>query len=217
METNRTVFFDFDGVIADSFAAAHATAKRHCMHKTEETYRKMFEGNIYKAYETHEDPSLDHSQCDHSLDWWATFTSIFNANDGLFSQMDEVVKNLAGKYRLIIVSSSTHEVITSFLKTHGLTDCFEEIMDATMHTSKSHKIGLAFEKYGITPLSSIMVTDSKGDILEAREKDVESIAVTWGFNSYDVLLSGNPFRIVHLPNELPNAINEFFHGKGTAA
>jgi HAD superfamily hydrolase (TIGR01549 family) len=215
MEKNRTVFFDFDGVICDSFAAAHGTAKTYCVHNTEEKYRGYFEDNIYRSEMATKD--LDHSQCKHDLDWWNTFKSLFSENEALFAQMDDVVRRLAENYRLIIVSSSTHEVISSFLKTHKLDSCFEEIMDADMHTSKSHKIGIAFEKYGITPKTSIMVTDSKGDILEAREKGVESIAFTWGFNSYDVLLSGDPFRIVHVPHELPNAVTEFFHGKGTAA
>ena len=76
---------------------------------------------------------------------------------------------------------------------------------------------MVFEKYNIGPDDCVMITDSKGDILEAREKDVESIAVTWGFNNYDVLLSGEPFRIVRLPDELPNAVTDFFRSKSRAA
>jgi phosphoglycolate phosphatase-like HAD superfamily hydrolase len=217
MEHRRTVFFDFDGVITDSFAAALATSKKRCMHMIEEVYRKQFEGNSWLNYDDIGNDGKDHSQCNHNLDWFGTFSTIFRESDALFGMMDSVVRGLAKDYRLIIVSSSSHGVIASFLKTHQLDDCFEEIMDANLHTSKSVKIGMAFEKYGITPDTSIMITDSKGDILEAREKGVECIGVSWGFNSFDVLASANPFRIVNVPDELPNAINEFFHGKGTAA
>ncbi len=210
----QTILFDFDGVIADSFEAALSTAKTRCMHKTEEVYRRLFEGNIYEGKD---DATLDHSQCNHNIDWWDTLASYFNEEDALFAQMDDVVKQLAAEHRLVIVSSSMHAVISSFLKTHGLDQYFTAIYDADVHRSKSEKIGMIFEKYGIGPDECVMITDSKGDILEAREKGVESIAVTWGFNSYDVLLSGEPFRIVRLPDELPNAVTDFFRGKATSA
>ncbi len=216
MNGNRTVLFDFDGVIADSFAAAHGTAKSYCVHNDEERYRKLFEGNVYKTDMIAEEP-LDHADCKHDLDWWETFSGFFSEKDGLFTGMDTVVKKLAEKNRLVIVSSSVHSVITSFLSAHGLADCFEAIYDAEVHKSKSEKIGMIFEQFKIGPTDCIMITDSKGDILEAREKGVECVGVTWGFNAKEVLVSGEPWRIVELPSELPNAVTEFFHGKGTAA
>lgn len=212
--SHRTVLFDFDGVICDSFNAALSTAQKRCMHKTEEIYRANFEGNIYHAKD---DDTLDHSACNHSIDWWETLASFFNENEALFAQMDEVVKHLAQDNRLVIVSSSLHSVISSFLKTHKLEQYFDSIYDADVHNSKSEKIGMIFEKYGVTSKDCVMITDSKGDILEAREKGVECIAVTWGFNGFDVLASADPFRIVHVPAELPNAVTEFYHGKGTTA
>lgn len=211
MDTKHTVLFDFDGVIADSFAAAFGTAKARCAHRTEEGYKKLFEGNIYENDRLREDG--DHSACDHDLDWWNTFATIFAEKGGLFTGMDTVVRKLSADYRLVIVSSSVHHVIAKFLDEHALTDCFEGIYDAELHTSKSEKIGMIFEKYGIGPNDCVMISDSKGDILEAREKGVETIGVTWGFNSKEVLVSGEPWRIVNLPDELPNAVTEFFHGK----
>ena len=42
----RYILFDFDGVIADSYAPAFEVQKMICPHLTEEVYRKRFEGNI---------------------------------------------------------------------------------------------------------------------------------------------------------------------------
>lgn len=208
----RTVLFDFDGVIADSFAAAHGTAQSYCKYNTEEKYRKHFEGNAWDAWGAGE--GEDHSECDHALHgWWDTFSGLFSEKDGLFPGMDAVVRSLSKDYQLVIVSSSVHSIIDSFLRAHMLSDCFAGIYDAEVHRSKSEKIGMIFEKYGITANDCVMITDSKGDILEAREKSVDCIAVTWGYNTYDVLLSENPWRIVRLPNELPNAVTEYFKDK----
>ncbi len=209
----RTILFDFDGVIADSFAAAYGTARTYCVHHTEESYRKHFEGNAWSNLITDNE---DHSKCKHDLDWWSTFRGIFAEKGGLFTGMDIVVRKLAEEYRLVIVSSAVSSVIEPFLKAHDLSTCFDSIYDATVHTSKSEKIGMIFEKYAITANDCVMITDSKGDILEAREKGVDSIAVTWGFNGYDVLLSGEPWRIVRLPQELPNAVTDFFRGKSSS-
>lgn len=213
MTNQRTVLFDFDGVIADSFAAAHGTAKAHCVHKTEDVYKRMFEGNVYDSYKANEDAALDHSECNHELDWWDTFGSIFSTEDGLFPGMDAVVKTIAEHHRLVIVSSAVKSVIEPFLKAHGLEACFAGIYDADVHTSKREKIGMIFEQFGIGPTDCIMITDSKGDILEAREKGVESLCVTWGYNAKEVLVSAEPWRIVELPSELPNAVTEYFHGR----
>jgi HAD superfamily hydrolase (TIGR01549 family) len=216
MERHRTILFDFDGVIADSFAAAFGTAQKHCMHQTETSYRELFEGNIYRSYDEMVGTAQDHSECNHAIDWWSTFSSLFDDNKGLFEEMDVIIKKLAEDYRLIIISSSVHKVIEPFLKTHGLDGCFASIYDAEVHRSKSEKIAMAFEKHGFGPNDCVMITDSKGDILEARAKDVASIGVTWGFNDYNVLLSGDPWRIVRLPSEIPNAVTEFFKSKAHA-
>ncbi len=213
MSAQRFILFDFDGVIADSFAAAHGTAQTYCVHNTEESYRKHFEGN---AWDDYDHDGKDHSKCNHELNWWDTFNSFFSEKDGLFAGMDTVVRKLAQDHMLVIVSSSIRSVITSFLKTHDLEHCFAAIYDAEVHRSKSAKIGMIFEKFGIGPDDCVMISDSKGDILEAREKAVETICVTWGFNTKDVLVSGEPFRIVELPDELPNAVEDFFRGKASS-
>ncbi len=212
--SKRTVLFDFDGVIADSFAAAQGTAQAHCKHNTEESYRKHFEGNAWDSFKSMQ--LDDHEGCDHDLDWWQTYSAIFADKGGLFHGMDKTVEHLALDNRLVIVSSAVDRVITPFLETHGMRQHFDSVYDADVSRSKSEKIGMIFEKYGIGADDCVMITDSKGDILEAREKGVDSIAVTWGFNDYNVLLSGDPWRIVRLPDELPNAVTEYFRGKAHA-
>ncbi len=215
LDTNRFVLFDFDGVIADSFSAAYKTANTYCTHKTEESYKKQFETNIWES--ENDLVTGDHSACKHDLNWWETFVPIFESESTLFPHMDEVVRKLAGQYRMVIISSSVKHAIESFLKKHGLEDCFEEILDSDVHRSKRVKIDMVFEKYGVDASTCIMVTDSKGDVDEARDRGVDSIGVTWGYNGRAPLMAANPWRIIELPVEIPNAVNEFFHGKGTAA
>lgn len=66
MDTRRTVLFDFDGVIADSFRAAQSTAQALCKYNTEDEYRRHFEGNSWSTFKRLE--KEDHEGCDHGLD-----------------------------------------------------------------------------------------------------------------------------------------------------
>ena len=52
-----------------------------------------------------------------------------------------------------------------------------------------------------------MVGDSLSDIRAAKEASVTSIAVTWGHQSLEHLLRGNPDHVVRFPQELIEVIN----------
>jgi beta-phosphoglucomutase-like phosphatase (HAD superfamily) len=52
----KFIFFDFDGVIADSFSAAYAVNKMIFPSDTEDSYRKRFEGNINEAVSHKDEP-----------------------------------------------------------------------------------------------------------------------------------------------------------------
>lgn len=52
------------------------------------------------------------------------------------------------------------------------------------------------------PKDAVFITDTLGDIREARECDIDSIAVTWGFHERKTLEKGNPIVIVSDPREL---------------
>jgi phosphoglycolate phosphatase-like HAD superfamily hydrolase len=52
------------------------------------------------------------------------------------------------------------------------------------------------------PKDCIFVTDTIGDIKEARHFDILSIAVTWWYHPRKLLLSEKPYQIVESPREL---------------
>ena len=56
------------------------------------------------------------------------------------------------------------------------------------------------------PQSVYMVGDSLSDVLAAKEAAVKSIAVTWGHQSLEKLLRGDPDHIVNSPQALIEVI-----------
>ena len=56
--------------------------------------------------------------------------------------------------------------------------------------------------------SVFMVGDSLSDVLAAKEASVTSIAVTWGHQSLEILLRGNPDYVVSSSHQLIEIIEQ---------
>lgn len=208
----KFVLFDFDGVIADSFAVASALAKRVCKENTPERYRSAFEGNIYDSIEIEKPGGKrpDHGDdCAHDLDWWDEYEKAFTTVHP-FDGIPAVLKQLHESYRFIIVTSGHRKFIEPFLSAHGLLGLFEDILDVDVHTHKTKKIEMIFNKYGITASDCVFVTDTLGDLREAAHHSMGTIACSWGFHSHETLSQGLPFRIVDSPKEIPDAVGDYF-------
>lgn len=213
MKSATYALFDFDGVIADSFAIASALAQRLCIENTPEKYKSAFEGNIYdtvtkdkerRSRETHG------PECDHSLDWWTEYTKAFAGSVVPFDGIVEALKRLSESHGLFVVSSGHKNFIMPFLEKNGIADIFQDVYDVDSHTHKTEKIQMIFDTHAISAAECVFVTDTLGDIREAAHHSMGAIAVTWGFHTRETLEKGVPFRIVEKPAELPDAVNEYF-------
>lgn len=207
-DDRRCVFFDFDGVIADTFSAAFFTASVECKHITEEKYRAKFEGNIYNS--SHED-GLVHDKCAHDIDWWEVFYPKFQLAHP-FPGSIRAVQDLAENYRLAIISSNISSPVVEFLKRFDAAHYFEDVLGGDVHRSKIEKVNMLFARYELAPEHCVFVTDTLGDMREAEKAGVASIGVSWGFHDRARLEKGNPFKIVDHPHELPGAVDAYFAG-----
>lgn len=209
MQGRKFVLFDFDGVIADSYGVAWDTAQTLCKHITQDEYRAAFEGNVHERHDMLMVKSHG-PECHHNLDWFSVFTPAFEERARLFSGMSEVVETLSHTYILIIVSSTLTSPIQGFLEKHHIGRYFSEVMGADVHTSKHEKIKMVFDKYGVTAPECVFITDTLGDMHEARAAGVGAIGVSWGFHPRATLEKGEPYRIVERPEDISPAISDFF-------
>src|SRR3989344_190270 len=214
MQGRKFVLFDFDGVIADSYAVGFETAKKICIHFTEKDFHSVFEGNAWERHEAL--MARKHGpECNHELDWFSIFTPAFEEHAKLFAGMREVIEKLSHTYVLIIVSSTLTSPIQGFLEKDHIGRYFSEVMGADVHTSKHEKIKMILEKYGTSAPECIFITDTLGDMREAEEAGMRAIGVSWGFHTKETLMKGQPFRIVETPQEISPAITDYFaHSSG---
>lgn len=183
------ISFDFDGVIAPTFDLAFSIMEEADPSLTMQAYRDAFNGNIYDS---------DLSPVTDFFDKYEPHLMRLPIIPGIA----DVIEMLAQKHSLSIVSSTPERIIKTFLGQHKLDKCFSIILGTEVEKSKIKKFEMLFIEQGIGPDDCVFITDTLGDINEAREVDVKSIAVTWGFHNYTTLQDGNPYRIVETPAEL---------------
>ena len=200
------ILFDFDGVIADTFKAGYETARAICPHTTENDYRRRFEVNINSWQENNEHTA----ECRLNANFAEEYLPNMIKYAKIFPEMKDVVAELSKNYSLIIVSSTTTEQIKNFLAKYELENHFTEIMGNDVHHSKIEKVKLVFSKYKTDSKNCVFITDTLGDIIEAKHNNISAICVSWGFNKKETLLRGLPFRIVDKASDLPMAVSNYF-------
>lgn len=202
------MLFDFDGVIADSWEIAFETSRTVFPSFDEESYRRMFEGNVHESHK--EMVSNEERERATDIEWFDVYVPKFETRARLFPGMREVIESLSHEYILIIVSSTITSPIQGFLEKHHIGRYFSEVMGADVHTNKHEKIKMIFEKYGTSASECVFITDTLGDMREAKLAGVSAIGVSWGFHPRETLAEDKPFRIVEQPTDIKPAIADYF-------
>ncbi|MBI4087061.1 HAD-IA family hydrolase [Candidatus Kaiserbacteria bacterium] len=200
------ILFDFDGVILDSYKIAFAAQNVVCPDCTEEQYRQLFEGNIFEQISM---GSIHTNRCHHA-DFWDHYIPQLKDEGTLVPGMDAVISALAEVHRMIIVSSGQTPFIENFLAENALLEYFSAILGNNVHKSKEEKIRMVFETHGVSASDCVFVTDTVGDVREADKMGVGAIGVTWGYHEPERFSKVDHFRLVHTPESLPSAIDDYF-------
>ena len=88
-------------------------------------------------------------------------------------------------YILAIVTNKPYPFVEPILKELGLTNLFEIILGGdSLEKKKPDPMPLLYvcKKLNISPNESVMIGDSKNDILASKSANMDSIGVTYGYN-----------------------------------
>lgn len=202
------VFFDFDGVIVNtydmSFDIARILNPQLGSALNDEKYRRYFEGNI------HEEIAKEKlRQKNDVTDFFSEYDRRLHAHHRPGDMMDTVIRELASRYALFVISSTPTAIIKKFFAAHELESCFKGILGSDVHTSKTKKIERVLAERHAAPGDCVFITDTLGDIREAEAAGVQSIAVTWGYHPRETLERGKPIAIAEDPRELVSCIDRY--------
>lgn len=201
------ILFDFDGVFVNTFETLRELTRRFDgLEVPVHEYREFFDGHIYEhprrsEFKSFDDPVLKKGFFDGYNDALLSHPLI----PGIF----EVVQALSRSHTLHVVTSGDQESIAAFLKHHGLREHFGEVLGWQTHESKVEK----FKMLGMSPATAgehLFITDTLGDLHQAKRIGLPTIGVTWGFHEAERLQKGQPEAIVQNAEELIAAVDRFY-------
>lgn len=106
-----------------------------------------------------------------------------------------------------IISSNCEENIRSFLELNQI-DAFDFVFTASNIFGKDKAILRLMKEKGVSSSEMLYVGDELRDIEACNKIHVPCVAVTWGFEAQELLVSANPQYIIHEPVEICNIIKE---------
>jgi len=100
-----------------------------------------------------------------------------------------------------ILTSNSTENVHKFLQKHQM-DFFDFVTTSSKIWGKHHSINRLIQVNGYEPKDIFYIGDETRDIEAAKKSKIQSIAVTWGYNSHQVLLTHKPDHVIDKPEEL---------------
>jgi len=202
-DMKRLFLFDFDGVVVDSLELYEHSVNL-CLEKlglppfrSRQEFLRVFEDNFYEGIgkkgvdvpaftkvSAELAPSLDYSKV----------TPV--------RELEPVLENLSKRHTLAIVSSNSNYAIERILSGIGYGRFFDEILGSDFMFSKVEKIRHITERSGMQGNGTFYIGDTVGDILEAKQAGVKTVAVTWGWHTKEQLSVANPDSLIDSPEEL---------------
>src|SRR4030043_737109 len=126
----KAIIFDFDGVIADTFDLSVKICRENGKKLTRKQYRDHHNGNVYK------EPVVIFTEED-SEKFYQRRREMASA-EHLFPLANQI-RELARKYKLVVLSSSREEIMHMYLSLGGIDNYFERILGKETHKSKIEK------------------------------------------------------------------------------
>ncbi|MBP6884694.1 MAG: HAD family hydrolase [Candidatus Pacebacteria bacterium] len=207
MNDKALIMFDFDGVLVDTLGICHTLGRELNEGISLEEYRNYFDGNVFEVMNEH---TKNGTRKFDSIEVFEKKYAHETRTLTVPSEIKILLANLAKTSVVTVVSSTPSNTISEILRREGLGDYFNDIMGSDIHKSKVEKIKMLLEKYKKNGSATIFITDTVGDIKEARECNVPAIAVTWGYHERERLIKTEPFATVDTVPELASTIEKYF-------
>jgi phosphoglycolate phosphatase len=129
----------------------------------------------------------------------------------LYPGIENTLKGLnAAGHRLFVATAKPTVFARPILEHRGMSPWFEGIHGSELDgrfgkkgALITHILGL----YGLKPSETLMIGDREHDILGARENQMDSIGVLWGYGSREELQTAGASRVVATAQELFQALS----------
>lgn len=185
----KAVIFDFDGVIHDTFEFHRQNLELFSNQTiSPDEFRQHFYGNVFKS----------EASFSANVHWEGYADFIHDRFSGLKtdSHIKSTIEKLSQQFSLFVISSAEDIHLHAYFRNNNLHHHFVSLLGCRTHVSKVEKFKSILEKHTLLPDECVFVTDTLGDILEAREVAVKTVAVDFWYHDAKLLQQGNPHAII---------------------
>jgi len=209
----KLLIFDLDGTIADTIDTIR-DAVNMCMEHfgfpvlDTQTVRKNVGNGVKVLIEgcAPEDLKNDVDRFEMVLAYFRECYKVTHDQiDGCYDGLEDVIYGLHRRgYTLAVLSNKPDALVKSIIKKLFPGGIFEIAQGQTELPRKPDPTvpRMIADKFGFRVDETFYIGDSEVDVLTAKNAEMHSIAVSWGFRSREVLVAAAPERIIDAPAEL---------------
>lgn len=218
----RAVVFDLDGTLVQTRVASWEVFsqinERFSLGIDQpKQYFDLFRGNVFAEIR-----QLCRDD-DHADEVSRAFLQLLREEytPSLIPGMAAVVRRLAAECTLAVMSSNAMEVLRRVLVDSDLAFCFAHVFGGDVAPDKrtalrtfladagsgfGRRCSADYDEEGrchlVDPASTVLVTDTAGDVRDAREVGVRVVGVAWGMHSAEELLEAGAEFVALWPQEI---------------
>jgi len=197
----KMLVFDFDGVIINEFEKHYELSTKQFPGLTEEQFKGFFDGNVHVERDKLK-------SVDTGFDLQGSFSN-HKKTIIIKDKVKKIILKLSQSYILGIISSANEEGTLTCLKNSNLENVFSFVYGFESGKLKTDKFYKMFDKFKVKPDECLFITDTVGDVLEARKVGVESIVVDYGYHEKFKLKKVKPFDIISSLEVLEDVIEKY--------
>jgi len=199
----KTLIFDFDGTIADSFESLLSVFENITARPQKLTAKEIKELRGSSLRQIIKFLKIKRWQIPSLMLKAKRQIAVKIIDIKTFEGMPRVLKELhENGYKMFILSTNSSENITKFLKVNHLDAYFYEIYGDIGLRSKSTALKKILKKESLNVSECFYIGDEVRDVEAAKKIGMKSIAVGWGFNYPAALKQAKPDHLSTKPKDL---------------
>jgi len=198
----KTIIFDFDGTIADSFElaleiAAGLTDKSHIDEAEVERLRHMPLAKVIRELR------IPLTRLPRLLLAGRQLMHERIHEVHPFPGIPEALSELhANGNHLLVMSSNSEQNVRTFLRANNLESYFDGVYGGAAVFNKASALKRILKRNRINVEGCFYVGDEVRDVVAASKAGLEPVAVAWGYQAPEALAKYHPYALVKDPKEL---------------
>lgn len=206
----KTLIFDFDGTIADSFETLLAIFEEVTKRPAKLTAAEVNDLRGQSLKEIIRYLKIKRWLIPRLILKAKRLIAVKIIDIKIFPGMPDAIRQLHENGNKIYIMSTNSSVnIHKFLKKNELDDCFEKIYGDIGLRSKSSALKKIMKRERLRPDDCVYIGDEVRDIEAAKKAKATSVAVAWGFNYPKALNAAKPDALTKTPKDLIKFLEKY--------